>query len=231
MASRDADVSGEARIGVIGTTARWLMPELLAAVGRDHPLVHTIVHEGSTTTLIPAVISGQLHAAIVHLPIDDPELVIAPLFAEDLLVIVPDDHQFADRSSMALTDLDDIPLLLPPQAPRSGGCSTGPPPRRSRCAPKPRSMVCACSHRWRSTATGQRSFPPRRSPSGSRAVQADRGSRAPAAGRRLGAASPAGAQRGGPSGRHTAQRGRRTRRRDQPGVHGGADAFPLGRSV
>ena len=26
MASLDADVSGEARIGVIGTTARWLMP-------------------------------------------------------------------------------------------------------------------------------------------------------------------------------------------------------------
>ena len=60
-------------------------------------------------------VSGQLHAAIVHLPIDDPELVIAPLFAEDLLVIVPDHHQFADRSSMALGDLDDIPLLLPPK--------------------------------------------------------------------------------------------------------------------
>ena len=115
MASLDADVSGEARIGVIGTTARWLMPELLAAVGRDHPLVHTIIHEGSTTTLIPSVLSGQLHAAIVHLPIDDPELVIAPLFAEDLLVIVPDRHPFADRSSMALGDLDDTPLLLPPK--------------------------------------------------------------------------------------------------------------------
>ena len=37
MASLDADVSGEARIGVIGTTARWLMPELLAAVAPRPP--------------------------------------------------------------------------------------------------------------------------------------------------------------------------------------------------
>ena len=44
MASLDADVSGEARIGVIGTTARWLMPELLgrrrprpSARPHDHP--------------------------------------------------------------------------------------------------------------------------------------------------------------------------------------------------
>ena len=55
MASLDDDVSGEARIGVIGTTARWLMPQLLARRRPRHPLVHTIVHEGSTTTLVPGV--------------------------------------------------------------------------------------------------------------------------------------------------------------------------------
>ena len=32
IASLDDDVSGDARIGVIGTTARWLMPQLLGAV-------------------------------------------------------------------------------------------------------------------------------------------------------------------------------------------------------
>ncbi|MGH9135268.1 MAG: LysR family transcriptional regulator [Ilumatobacteraceae bacterium] len=115
MASLDADVSGDARIGVIGTTARWLMPQLLSAVRRDHPLVHTIVHEGSTTTLIPSVVSGQLNAAIVHLPIDDPELVIEPLFAEDLLVIAPSGHALGTRTSMTLAELDENPLLLPPK--------------------------------------------------------------------------------------------------------------------
>lgn len=115
IASRDDEVSGDARIGVIGTTARWLMPQLLTGIDRAHPLVHLIVHEGSTSTLIPAVLSGQLNAAIVHLPVDDPELVIDPLFAEDLLVIAPSTHPLAGHDSLPLAQLDDVPLLLPPK--------------------------------------------------------------------------------------------------------------------
>jgi molybdate transport repressor ModE-like protein len=115
MASADDDVSGDARIGVIGTTARWLMPQLLAAVNRSHPHVHTVVQEGSTSTLVPNVVSGHLNAAIVHLPVDDPELVIEPLFAEDLLLLAHKKHPLAARDEMHLTELDDVPLLLPPK--------------------------------------------------------------------------------------------------------------------
>jgi LysR family hydrogen peroxide-inducible transcriptional activator len=115
IASLDDDVSGDARIGVIGTTARWLMPQLLGAVERQHPRVHPIVSEGSTTTIVPGVVSGQLNAAIIHLPIDDPELVVEPLFAEDLFLLVHGGHPLADRDSMSLAELDDVPLLLPPK--------------------------------------------------------------------------------------------------------------------
>lgn len=115
IASRDAEVSGDARIGVIGTTARWLMPQLLAAVDRRHPAVHTIVHEGATSTLIPAVLSGQLNAAIVHLPVDDPELVIDPLFAEDLLVLAHSRHPLAEHETLSLAEVAEVPLLLPPK--------------------------------------------------------------------------------------------------------------------
>lgn len=115
IASLGDDVSGDARIGVIGTTARWLMPQLLSAVEREHPRVHPIVSEGSTTTIVPGVLSGQLNAAIIHLPIDDPELVVEPLFAEDLLLLVHADHPLADRHTMHIHELDDVPLLLPPK--------------------------------------------------------------------------------------------------------------------
>ena len=115
IASLDDDVSGDARIGVIGTTARWLMPQLLGAVAERHPRVHPIVSEGSTTTIVPGVLSGQLNAAIIHLPIDDPELVVEPLFAEDLLLLVPASHHLAGRDTMSLNELEDVPLLLPPK--------------------------------------------------------------------------------------------------------------------
>ena len=114
IASLGDDVSGDARIGVIGTTARWLMPQLLGAVAEAHPRVHPIVSEGSTTTIVPGLLSGQQNAAIIHLPIDDPELVVDPLFAEDLLLLVHSDHPLADREQLPLRELDQVPLLLPP---------------------------------------------------------------------------------------------------------------------
>ena len=119
IASLDHDVSGDARIGVIGTTGRWLMPQLLAAVEARHPRVHPILAEGSTTSIVPGVLSGQLNAAIVHLPIDDPELLVEPLFAEDLFLLVPARHQLvaalAGREAMTLGELHQLPLLLPPK--------------------------------------------------------------------------------------------------------------------
>jgi DNA-binding transcriptional LysR family regulator len=115
IASLNDDISGDARIGVIGTTARWLMPQLLGAVEEQHPRVHAIVSEGSTSTIVPALLSGHLNAAIIHLPIDDPELVVEPLFAEDLMLLVHGGHPLADREEMSLAELDDVPLLLPPK--------------------------------------------------------------------------------------------------------------------
>ncbi len=115
MASRNADVSGQTRLGVIGTTARWLMPQLLGRLDADHPNVRAVISEGATTSLVPAVIGGQLNGAIVHLPVDDSELVIEPLFAEDLFLLAADSHPLAAASGeLPLAALDDVPLLLPP---------------------------------------------------------------------------------------------------------------------
>jgi molybdate transport repressor ModE-like protein len=115
MASVDAEPSGDARIGVIGTTARWLMPKLMTEITKTLPLVRPIVHEGSTSTLIPAVLSGQLNAAIIHLPVDDPELIIDPIFAEDLVLLAHSNHRLSSRTTMSIQELDDLPLLLPPK--------------------------------------------------------------------------------------------------------------------
>ncbi len=114
MASRDAIVAGQTRIGVIGTTARWLMPNFLGLLEQQHPNVRVIVQEGATSALVPNVLSGQINAAVIHLPVDDQELVIEPLFAEDLLLLAGESHPLADRGEIPFAELDEVPLLLPP---------------------------------------------------------------------------------------------------------------------
>ena len=114
VASRDSEISGLTRLGVIGTTARWLMPQMLGRLGEEHPGVRTVIQEGATSTLVPNVLSGHLNAALVHLPVDDPELVIEPLFAEDLFLLADSTHPLAIHETIPLRDLDQVPLLLPP---------------------------------------------------------------------------------------------------------------------
>lgn len=114
MSSRGTEVVGTTRVGFIGTTGRWVMPALLTKLSHDHPRLRMIVTEGASTSLVGDLIEGTLDAAVVHLPIDDPELVIEPLFAEDLMLLVHTNHPLSQRREIPLAELAEHPLLLAP---------------------------------------------------------------------------------------------------------------------
>jgi DNA-binding transcriptional LysR family regulator len=115
LASLSGAVRGTVRLGVIGTTGRWLVPPLLRAISERYPEVQLILVDATTTSLLPQVLSGQLAGAVVNLPLNDPDIDIEPLFEEDRIVVAPVGHPLAERSEIDLTDLADHPLLLPPR--------------------------------------------------------------------------------------------------------------------
>ena len=51
---------------------------------------------------------------IVQLPVDDPEVSVEPLFAEDLLLLVHTRHPLSVHDEIQLADLAQVPLMLPP---------------------------------------------------------------------------------------------------------------------
>jgi LysR family hydrogen peroxide-inducible transcriptional activator len=53
IAALDDVVSGDCRLGVIGTTGRWLMPQFLTRLQQAHPGIRPIISEGGTSSLIP----------------------------------------------------------------------------------------------------------------------------------------------------------------------------------
>ena len=63
------EVTGTVRVGMIGTTARWLVPRLMDAVAQRHPKLRLVIVEGTTTGLEPQLANGQLDLAILHLPV------------------------------------------------------------------------------------------------------------------------------------------------------------------
>lgn len=105
-------VSGTVHIGVIGTTARWLVPRMLAAMAEMHPNVQLFIVDATSTSLEPQLGSGQLDLAVVNLPMPAPDLVAEPLFDEDLVLVVPMNHALADRDHVTIEDLDHLELLM-----------------------------------------------------------------------------------------------------------------------
>ncbi|UDY36769.1 LysR family transcriptional regulator [Dermatobacter hominis] len=105
-------VSGSVRIGAIGTTARWLVAPLLTSVTDRYPEIRVIVLDATTSSLVLNLVSGTIDLAIVNLPIDEPDLIVEPLFDEDRILIVPAGHPLHDRDSITLVELAGHDLLL-----------------------------------------------------------------------------------------------------------------------
>jgi DNA-binding transcriptional LysR family regulator len=114
VASLRDEVAGTTRVGVIGTTARWLVPSLLSAMEAQHPKVTVGVLEGNTSTLLPQLAAGRIDLGVINFPADDPDVVVEPLFDEDLIVVVPSGHPLAANERLSVRDLADHELLLPP---------------------------------------------------------------------------------------------------------------------
>ena len=114
MASMGAVVAGIARVGVIGTVGRWLVPRLVDAVHRDHPLVRPVIVDAVTSSLVPQVREGTVDLAVINLPTADPDLAIEPLFSEDRVIVAPLSHPLATRPRVTLAEAAEHVLLLPP---------------------------------------------------------------------------------------------------------------------
>src|SRR3954470_9396536 len=114
VASSLGEISGQVRLGVIGTTGRWLVPMLLAELAEVHPKIRLVVVDATTTSLVPQLAAGTLDLAVVNMPVTDPDVDAEALFEEDHVLLVAEDHELADRVDLDLAELGDRDLLLEP---------------------------------------------------------------------------------------------------------------------
>ena len=108
------EVVGTVRLGMIGTTGRWLVPQLFDLLRVRHPHVHLNVAEGSSMQLEQQLASGQLDLAVVTFPLSGDEIMAAQLFDEDLVLVLPPGHPLGgdalERDPGLAAELE---LLLP----------------------------------------------------------------------------------------------------------------------
>lgn len=118
LAALRQEVTGSVRLGMISTTARWLVPLLLDHLAATHPGIRLVTTEATSSALGVLLGSGGLDCAVVNLPLNNPDLRLRPLFDEDIVLLVARDHPLANEVPLNLKDLAGVELILP--APHTG---------------------------------------------------------------------------------------------------------------
>ncbi len=101
---------GRLRLGIIPTIAPYLLPNLISALHTADPNIDLHIRETVTPRLIDELSDGQLDAAILALPLDEPGLVETPVFSEEMVLVRPDKDTAAPPISV--NDLAAHRLLL-----------------------------------------------------------------------------------------------------------------------
>ncbi|MEU2558676.1 LysR family transcriptional regulator [Streptomyces longispororuber] len=104
-------VEGRLRIGFQGTADARLM-EAITTFQKRHPACVTEIAEVPFADPFGAVRAGDVDAAIVLLPVAEPDLVLGPLFSrEPQTVAVSVRHPFAARAAVGAAELREVPLV------------------------------------------------------------------------------------------------------------------------
>lgn len=107
--------SGSIRIGGGATAVAHLLPSVVSAVRKAHPALRFYVREAGSRAVADAVLSGELDLGIVTTPITGPgsdDLMAVATIQDELMLVVPEDHELAGQSSYSWSSIREDPLVL-----------------------------------------------------------------------------------------------------------------------
>ncbi|WP_199742811.1 LysR family transcriptional regulator [Nocardia stercoris] len=113
--------AGTLRIGFVGAASGALITAAAEAFSDEHPETVVTIREVQIADGVDSWRSEAVDMALVGRPVTEPDLVTGrTLISEPRLLAVPSGHPLAQRDSLSVEDLTDIPLLrLPTSVPES----------------------------------------------------------------------------------------------------------------
>jgi len=111
--SVSAPMTGLLRLGVIPTIAPFLLPRCLQLLRELYPELHLALREDLTANLLMRIEDGQLDFALIALPYDTTNLLVEPLFDDDLCIVGrKGDPQLRAKRIAVTPSISDRLLLL-----------------------------------------------------------------------------------------------------------------------
>jgi len=102
------------RIGAIDSASTGLLPQLIHDFREIEPELELTLVEDKTVKLLPRLLSGNLDLAFVRPPASPrPSIQFQHLMREATVIALPSGHDLADKSIIRVSDLQDVPLIVP----------------------------------------------------------------------------------------------------------------------
>lgn len=111
---------GEIKIAHSSSSMQFLLPNILAKIQSEMPLMKTILNESTNVFGINALINRTIDVAFGPNMIVPKELNTRTLYAENFVVLLPQNHWLRAEDFQSLAQLSDENFILPPRSESSG---------------------------------------------------------------------------------------------------------------
>ena len=112
MSGRKGVMIGELPIACSTTVGKYILPRLVAVFRRRYPDVRVTVHVMSRRTAVEWLLGGRAEIAVVSAKPIHSEVESASFLEDQVILIVPPDHPWADGRSVLPEDLLTIPFIM-----------------------------------------------------------------------------------------------------------------------
>jgi LysR family hydrogen peroxide-inducible transcriptional activator len=109
---RSGLLTGRLTLGVIPSLAPYLLPRILPTLQSRFPELRLELRETQTKQLVEDIKSGALDAAMLALPLGEPDFDSIVLFEDLFLLAVPSDDPRPETTRVAAEDIDQSRLIL-----------------------------------------------------------------------------------------------------------------------
>lgn len=103
---------GRLTIGTIPSVSACLLPNVISAFRKRHPLVELALFEGTSETVAQWVETGRVEFGIVQLPTSSGSFDEHPLFTEPFVALIPKSNPASSQKTVQLAKLSEESFIL-----------------------------------------------------------------------------------------------------------------------
>jgi len=112
IAALSGELAGQLALGASTTIAQYLLPRMLGEFLREHPQVQLSLVSGNTERIVDALVKHEIALGFIEGPSRSKDVKEEPFLVDELVLIVPAAHEWAERERIATNELALAPLLM-----------------------------------------------------------------------------------------------------------------------